>query len=317
MKFPSAKIFYLSLLCACICYGQRKSGIPKIDSLPIEDWRIENPPLSYGKTLALAALIPGGGHIYSKHYVRAGFLFGIEGLLLGQAFFSQPSLFKNQNKQILDFIEKSYDSYRALINNPDSLDAAREMKEALYNAREIQDKKMAQMDLTKSFIAWGLGMHFYGFMDAFEIAKNSRGKKEESLSGETAFWRGLVFPGGGQLYTGRYGKFGMLWMGIGGCVASAVFRQQMVDYYRSRIISAKAESLLEKDNIGENLDYLQTQATLYRKRRNQYYWGMALLYLYAIGDGMVDAILNDFDREDKFALMPGPSPLSFALAFRF
>jgi hypothetical protein len=48
--------------------------------------------------------------------------------------------------------------------------------------------------------------------------------------------------------------------------------------------------------------------TLYRKRRNQYFWGMALFYVYAVLDGMVDAALSDFDAPQRFAVDAGPGP---------
>ena len=62
---------------------------------------------------------------------------------------------------------------------------------------------------------------------------------------------------------------------------------------------------------------IRSDVTTYRKSRNQYYWGIALLYLYSIGDAVVDAALNDFDAPERYALVPGPSPLSLVFQASF
>jgi hypothetical protein len=108
---------------------------------------------------------------------------------------------------------------------------------------------------------------------------------------------GMLFPGGGQIYNRRYGKFGMLWMALGASTVSAWSRQQMVEQLNARLRVARAEG-------PAGIEDLERDRTLYRKRRNQYFWGMAILYMYAVMDGMVDAALSDFDSPDKFASRP-------------
>ena len=73
----------------------------------------------------------------------------------------------------------------------------------------------------------------------------------------------------------------------------------MVEYYLDR------KHFLEKESKNsEELDRVQERVTYYRKNRNQYIWGVALIYLYSIGDAVVDALLSDFDNPVHLALLP-------------
>ncbi|MEO7427401.1 MAG: DUF5683 domain-containing protein, partial [Fibrobacteria bacterium] len=184
---------------------------------------------------------------------------------------------------------------------PDSADilATRRQGQVEF-ARKRMDLASQQADLANSEIAWALGLHVYGMLDAAEIAYLSRHRDTETRSVRRAMGYGLIFPGGGQLYNHRYGKFGMLWMALGASVVSAISRQEMVDVLNQRLRVAR----LEKDE--ESITQLGKDRTLYRKRRNQYYWGMGLFYVYAVLDGMVDASLSDFDAPSRFAFSAGP-----------
>ena len=76
----------------------------------------------------------------------------------------------------------------------------------------------------------------------------------------------------------------------------------------------------EKENIkDEDFDRVQERVTYYRKNRNQYIWAMALLYLYSMGDAVVDALLSDFDNPVHFAVLPnlqsGGAMAQFTLDF--
>ncbi|MBF0432787.1 MAG: hypothetical protein HQK83_15995 [Fibrobacteria bacterium] len=323
-KNGKSKKSYLSLIMrrlvvATICFiciwpavllAQKNSGIPEIDSLPLHDWHVKTPPLSYKKAL-MYSLIPGGGQLYGKRRVRAGFLIALEGILFYEAFVSKHKLFETKNQDISRFTDSaSYWFHQASLTGDE--EAFNNIYKSIGKARSSLDVKMANLDLKKSEISWALGLHFYGMMDAMEIVYNSRRDSARSLSGNRAFWSGLFFPGGGQIYNRRYGKFGMLWMAIGNCITSAYYRQQMVNYYQKRVDLASFEGASSEEE-----ESLRKKLTIYRKRRNQYFWGMAILHFYSIGDAVVDAMLNDFDTPDKFALGPGSTPFSLMLYCRF
>lgn len=286
--------------------GQGRSGIPEIDSLPLHDWRKPGPPLAYSKALAFS-LLPGGGQFYGGHPVRGGFLLGLEAALVGLsafAYYSDIPRWRDQAGDALDIADSLFLEQLAHPDRAGALEGRR--REMVDLARERADLAARQGDLVRSQVAWAAGLHLYGMLDAYEIAYLSRHPDGRARSARTAMYRGLLFPGGGQLYNRRYGKFGMLWMALGASSVSAWSRQIMVEKLNQRLRTARDE---QAAGVGETdgVTDLEKDRTLYRKRRNQYYWGMALLYMYAVMDGMVDAALGDFDAPHRFAISLEPA----------
>jgi TM2 domain-containing membrane protein YozV len=294
-------LILLSALIGCEnARAQGHSGIPEIDTLPLNDWNRSPEPLSYGKTITLSALLPGAGQIYGSHPVRGGFLIGLETLLGGLALYSElvdVPHWREQARNALDSADAYFIRANALPDSAKAFDSRRQKHVAF--ARERSQLASQQEDLAHSQLAWAVGLHLYGVLDAAEIAYLSRHRDTESRSVKRAMLYGMAFPGAAQLYNRRYGKFGMLWMAIGASAVSAYSRQQMVDLLNDRIHVARGEA-------AANLEDLEKDRTLYRKRRNQYFWGMALFYVYAVLDGMVDASLSDFDAPQHFAVLAGP-----------
>lgn len=304
-------------------YAQGNSGIPAIDSLPRYDWAEPSEPLFYRDALIYSLLIPGGGQIYARRPIRAGFLVGLEGLLFSQGFLANHYILENRNREIRTRLDSADALYDNMVRDPEQIGTQQGIRyEQITHARRSLDAKVRQQDLANSQIAWAFGLHFYGIMDAMELVYRSRvdDRKERSLT--TALWYGLAFPGGGQMYNRRFGKFGMLWMALGGSVVSAVSRQNVVDHFLERRDVLRAEADLPyaeqgRVSVNREISNLDQELTLYRKRRNQYFWGLALIYTYAIVDGMVDAALSDFDHPKRFALETGDSPYSLQLSLRF
>lgn len=296
----------LAFFLAVPVLGQGRSGLPEIDSLPLHDWRKQGPPLSYGKALVYSVL-PGGGQFYGGHPVRGGFLLGLETLLFGlatSAYFLDVPRWQDETEEALDAADSLYLETLAHPENAARLEAQR--REMVDLARERADLAARQTDLARSQAAWAVGLHFYGTLDALEIAYLSRNPDGKTRSARAAMYRGLSFPGGGQLYNRRYGKFGMLWMAIGASTVSALSRQEMVEKLNDQLHTARAEALVDPSQQ-DLVEDLELDRTLYRKRRNQYFWGMALLYMYAVMDGMVDAALSDFDSPERFAVTLEPT----------
>lgn len=303
------------LACAHPAAAQGHSGIPEIDSLPLRDWGDPDRPLSYGKTLALSALLPGAGQIYGNHPVRGGFLIGMETLLAGLSIYSSLVDIPHWRDQARDAWDEADALFLRQLTEPDSASSLEERRRKRISfARDRSRLAAQQQDLANSEMAWALGLHAYGVLDAAEIVWRSRNRDPEPRSVRRAMLLGLLFPGGGQLYNHRYGKFGMLWMTFGASAVSAWSRQQMVDLFNHRLAISRSEPSMGTDIVSD----LEKDRTLYRKRRNQYYWGMALFYIYAVLDGMVDASLSDFDAPSKFAAMPTPQGgMALAWSIRF
>jgi len=314
-RFPLIATLTILAMAPAPIQAQARSGIPEIDSLPLHDWSRSREPLSYAKAATLSALVPGAGQIYGHHPVRGGFLMGLETLLGGLAIYSNlvdiPN-WRNQAKRALDSADILFREQGAA-TPAEAAELERRRREKITFARDRTQLAAQQEDLANSQMAWALGLHAYGVLDAVEIAYLSRHQDSESRSVRGAMYRGMLIPGWGQIYNRRYGKFGMLWMAIGASAASAASRQEMVDLLNDRLRTARRESGVGASAIGD----LERDRTLYRKRRNQYYWGMGVFYMYAILDGMVDASLADFDAPERFAFTAGPGPMgSFACEWR-
>ena len=277
-----------------------KTGIASIDTLPVNEWDIPTKHNSLGLTMLLS-ILPGGGHYYTEHYVRGGFITGFELLLIYEVYVNkawQKDRVLEQAKPFQDSVSM-YSKFIRDAQDRDSLAYYQDKRNEYANrVREKSDKKMEQEDLRYAENAWLFGLHLYGMMDAFGIWYNNNYRSVELRDMKTALLLGLI-PGLGQMYNGEFGKAGLLYMGLIGAAASIHTSQNMVEYYLDR------KHFLEKENSSaEELDRVTERVTYYRKNRNQYIWGMALIYLYSLGDAVVDALLSDFDNPVHFALMP-------------
>jgi TM2 domain-containing membrane protein YozV len=295
------------------------SGIPEIDSLPLNDWKAQSHPLSTFKAVSLSAVFPGGGQFYGGHPVRGSFLVGLESVLFGLSLYTYLVDLPRLDRVTSDYLDSANSAFDRMMRlTPDqrasSVDKST-FEISIQRARNNASLRLQKADLANSQLAWAIGLHFYGMADALEIARKSQNPDPKSRSIEKAMWCGLAFPGGAQLYNERYGKFGMLWMALGASAVSAWSRQNVVESLNLSIASARAEE--GTGGIATDVEQLDVDRTLYRKRRNQYYWGMALLYVYGVLDGMVDAALSDFDKPNRYALEPGSTPLSAVAVVHF
>ena len=305
-SYLSILVAFTLLLAPRTAKAQGHSGIPEIDSLPLYDWSVGTQGLSYSKALTLSVLAPGGGQFYGHHPVRGGFLVGLETLLAGLAAYSNLvdiPRWKDQAGEALDSADLLFQMESGLA--PDSVATLESRRlDKVEFARQRTQLASQQQDLARSQFAWAAGLHVYGILDAMEIAYLSNHRDLRTRSVRSAMYRGMFFPGGGQLYNHRYGKFGLLWMTLGASAVSAHSRQEMVTLLNHRLRTARAEAPSGQSTA---ISELEKDRTLYRKRRNQYFWGMSIFYVYAVLDGMVDAALSDFDAPQHFAVNITPT----------
>lgn len=277
-----------------------RTGIADIDTLTVNEWDVPTAHNSLLYTM-LFSIFPGGGQYYTGHYIRGGFITGIEALLAYEVFVNKSW----QRDRIYEQVEPFQDSVayftKLLVNaeSPDSIKYYQDQRLDFTNrVRNLSDKKMEQEDLRKAEMAWLLGLQLYGMMDAFGIWFNNNHRSVEQRSMIKALLYAIV-PGGGQMYNGEFGKAGLLYMSIIGASTSIWTSQNMVEYYLDR------KHLMEdEDYENEEYERIAERVTYYRKNRNQYIWALALLYLYSMGDAVVDALLSDFDNPVHLALLP-------------
>ncbi len=277
-----------------------KTGIESIDTLPIYEWDIPTKHQSLPLTLAFS-ILPGGGQFYSGHYVRGSFILAAEVALTYEVFFNKAYQKDRRFKQAKPFRDSVAFYTQAMLQagaNDSLLQQLQVKRNRFANlVRGFSDKKMEEEDLRKAEMAWLIGLHIYNMFDAFGIWVNNQGHNMETHSIKTALLFALI-PGGGQMYNRDFGKAGLVYMGLTGALASIGTTQHLIRYYLERRRTAKGENNLEEE------ERLTERITHYRKNRNQYIWGAALIYLYSIGDAVVDALLNDFDNPIHFALQP-------------
>lgn len=276
------------------------SGIESLDTLTVNEWDVPTSHNSLPLTL-LFSLLPGGGQYYTGHYIRGGFITAAELLLAYEVYFNK-SFQKDRVKEQVRPYQDSVAIYTEKIMtapNRDSLSSFHERRNKYLNrVRELNDKKMEQEDLRVAENAWLFGIHLYSMFDAFGIWYNNNYRNTELRSmGKAVLWG--IIPGFGQMYNGEFGKAGLVYMSIIGATTSIRTSQHMVEYYldRKHIMAAEDETSEEYERVAERVTY-------YRKNRNQYIWGMALIYLYSLGDAAVDALLSDFDNPLHLALIP-------------
>jgi len=84
----------------------------------------------------------------------------------------------------------------------------------------------------------------------------------------------LLFPGGGQIYNGRYAKAVMI-VGL-----------EALAYWRFSVNS---------DSYRNYNDGYSLPAHRYLEKRNKYAWWVGFIYIYGLLDAVVDAHLQSFD----------------------
>ena len=277
-----------------------KTGIVAIDTLAVNEWDVPTKRNSLPLTM-LFEIFPGGGQYYTEHYVRGGFITGIELLLLYEVTANKSY----QHRRVLEQAEPFRDSVAYYTDkmirerNRDSLaEYHSKRNEFIARVHEKSDKKMEQEDLRKAETAWMYGLYLYSFFDAFGIWYNNNYRSTELKSMKAALLWSII-PGFGQMYNREFGKQGLLYMAFIGSATSIWTSQNMVEYYldRKHIVEKESTSSEEYERVDERITY-------YRKNRNQYIWAIALLYLYSVADAAVDALLSDFDNPMHLAVLP-------------
>lgn len=147
-----------------------------------------------------------------------------------------------------------------------------------------------------------------------------------------ALWRAAAMPGWGQLYNRQYYKIPVVWAGLGGLTATALYVNHRYLLYRHAYhyvsganTSPKYEQdyrrLLEDLNLseerGEQLEgaFRQTRDNL-RRNRDLLYIGIGLFYGLSILDAYVNAHLLDFDVGEDLTLSIQAAPRGLTASIR-
>jgi TM2 domain-containing membrane protein YozV len=266
-------------------------------------------PASVSPYVAAGAslVLPGLGQILVGSPVKGGVTMAIEAGLYGSLWQMQQTTLPKLRARaaISEPIEQQMRT--ALAAAPQDTSAASllikdsvhtRMTRAADSAFKNRERIQSTIDNRDAEIAWAIGLHAWSVIDAWEDAWHQSHPLTGGKSPLTAILLSAVVPGAGQIYNERYGKSAMLWMSLSSFWLTLDVHQKTLDFYYRENDQAVLDGRSRTD-ITEQLD-------LYRKRRNQYYWGIGLLYFYQMIDAAVDARLDNSRRPFQMSLVPHP-----------
>ncbi len=112
----------------------------------------------------------------------------------------------------------------------------------------------------------------------------------ERKSPTGALFRSLFVPGWGQLYTERYVKSAVVFLGEGSLIGLAAYEWNQMNKYRDKFESEP--DLYLKDFYFRNFE-------LHESNRNTYLWFLAGAVFISMWDAYVDAHLYNFKEQTK------------------
>ncbi len=279
--------------------GPSPFATPKTESHPFP-----SPLQAAGASLAL----PGLGQWWTGHPVRGSILGVMELWIYGDALqrclVSIPDLRKERDAILVEL--RKEESRLASDTTPTAIARLRTLRDSLSDA---SGRANTSTDYVHSEIAWAVGLHVWGAVDAAESAWLRRGGKRPVRGMTQVAWASALVPGLGQILNGRYSKAALLYMGTAGSVVSLIGRQSMVEFWQTESDLAFAE--------GRSTTVAGEQADFFRKRRNQYVWGLGLIYVYQILDAVVDARLSRVETSPSFVLAPSLRGPGLEASLRF
>jgi hypothetical protein len=247
-----------------------------------------------------SAVVPGWGQFSTHHQIRASVLLVLDAWLYADAaqrtLTSIPKLrttARNIEAQVTDQ-RKVVATY---IANGSDTSGAMELLHSLEDSASVaRGRARISADYRNCELGWAVGIHLYGIVDAAEVAWLQRGGQRPVTDMGTAALASALVPGLGQIYNEHYSKAALLYMGVIGAVVSFDSHQKLVDFWKAE----KAQALAD----GSSTTTIDQEVDFFRKRRNQYIWGLGLIYLYQIIDAMVDARLSRVDQPFPISVAP-------------
>lgn len=299
--------------------------VPPTDSSPAPDTskpdapRVDKPLQPAWTAGAKSALLPGWGQFQTGHPIRGSLLMILDPWLYGDAAFRTWSAIPKLRDKASLLEERTRDfaaTHRVRTDSTlpaDTIAFARQDSSRLVvlqdSASLLRGRARISADYRNGELAWAIGLHVYALVDAAEDAWLAAGGRRPETGMGSAIWRSLVVPGWGQIHNAHYSKAALLYMGIGGSLVSFFSRQQMVEFWKEQTDSARAQ------NRSTTVPAQQTE--FFRKRRNQYVWGLGLVYIYQVLDAAVDARLSRFGRPFPLSFSPLPDPDRPGLVARY
>jgi TM2 domain-containing membrane protein YozV len=276
--------------------------------------------------LLSSLVIPGSGQALFGHPVKGGTLLGFEALFAGIAYYEDLNKTQFYNTQwlntqdsIISFTGKA-EAAQDTGNQNNFQKKVRSL--SLLEVTQQGDYKNSQ-ELRNMYLFWFGGLYLYNVMDALELGVRLKHPVKGEKSPKIAVFSSMFFPGAGQLYNGSYSKAGMIWMAQTACIASGVYRHQLMSYYRQKADEAKtitisdstdAVAIRQLENQKKNLE---ARFNDYRRARNSFAWYSLGIYFYNVFDALVDAHLHNFNDRMEITISPDPVNEKLQITGRF
>lgn len=305
-----------SIILTSLAFGQgesQDSAVQTRDSSKAEKKDAIKPEKSYNPAIALTAslLFPGGGQIYTRHYIKAGvYLFSEIGVgLFGyQRYVTAQALKKNA-----DGIAEIAAGYKK-----DSVTITRSFLDtAKYDTNYVGfywklkadsarfEEKETRYVVYQS-LAWMAGIYYYNLLDALQSAGFLRDDSKKNPA--VAAWLSAIPALGlGQVYNGELSKAGMIFM------VQFNLGYLAYNYHRLMVECENYEASMDPNNkgpyglfAGAQRDKWESRRNNAFRNRNMYLWYSLMFYFYGIFDAVVDAHLHDSPQ--KMRLEPDLVP---------
>jgi hypothetical protein len=247
-----------------------------------------------------SAIVPGWGQFSTDHQIRASVLLVLNTWLYADAAQRTWTTIPKLRTTARDLESQVADQKRVVagyIADGKDTSGAMELLHSLEDSASVaRGRARISADYRNCEMAWAVGIHLYGIVDAAEVAWLRRGGQRPITDMGTAALASALIPGLGQIYNEHYSKAALLYMGVIGAVVSYDSHQRLVDFWKSERDRASVD--------GTSTTTIDNQLVFFRKRRNQYVWGLGLIYLYQIVDAMVDARLSRVDQPFPISVAP-------------
>jgi hypothetical protein len=234
----------------------------------------------------LSALLPGGGQVYTGHYIKAGAFAALEvSTALNARFWYSSMQFRTDEivrlRKEADSIQDATLRYRSLEEVNMNKFGYKRARYNMYNA-----------------LSWMISGYVYNILDAV----NSTGcfKSDDERSPLRAGWLAAI-PGLGlgQFYNGEVSKAGMVMMVQASLGVIVINEHNLMKRAEDNLNRIAVMSDTTRKEIVQQY-YLQDWEAwrgTAKSNRNTYLWYSIFFYLYTIFDAVVDAHLHDYPKK--------------------
>jgi TM2 domain-containing membrane protein YozV len=255
----------------------------------------------------LSAFIPGGGQFYQGRYWQSGLFIAAETFAFGYMAYwwnearrrtAEAGRLRDSSDIIGGHLDNNGYNGTNGGNGSSVDDSLTRYLAGWYGVvADRMDFEARQARFTAySALAWALGVHLYGFMDALEAGGlAARGEyRDPTRAGLLA---AVPFLGLGQLYNSRPRKAGMMAMAQSSLIVMAYGHHRLMSDASSRYNQMRDPQSPQYAYRAEHLSYWNARYDREFSRRNTYLWAGLFTYIYSIFDAVVDAHLSDYETK--------------------